>query len=105
MIFLGENEVVKTRRLSLQPGDVETIRDYAERLSFEYNQEIMSTNFGNSTSISMEGFCARFFQKNIVESYTTQPLLNFDVNNDTIAHFHSHLSDSQFKMHVLLINT
>ena len=97
VILLGKNEVGKTRRLSLQPGDVETIRDYAERLSFEYNQEIMSTNFGNSTSISMEGVCARFFQKKIVESYTTQLLLNFDVNNDTIAHFHSHLSDSQIQ--------
>ena len=35
VILLGKNEVGKTRRLSLQPGDVETIRDYAERLSFE----------------------------------------------------------------------
>ena len=63
VILLGKNEVGKTRRLSLQPGDVETTRDYAERLSFKHNQEIMSTNFGNSTSISMEGASARFFEK------------------------------------------
>ena len=40
---------------SLKPGDIETTRDYAERLSFELNNEIMSQHFGNSISLSMEG--------------------------------------------------
>ena len=65
VILLGKNECVKIRSDSLQYGDIETIRDYAERLSFEFDKEIMSSHFGNSLSLSMEGVSVRFIPKNI----------------------------------------
>ena len=55
VILLGKNECSKIRKESLKIGDVETIRDYAERLSFDFDNEIMSQHFGNSLSLSMEG--------------------------------------------------
>ena len=47
----------------MKPGDIETTRDYAERLSFKLYKEIMILNFGNSTSLSMEGVSVRHFSK------------------------------------------
>ena len=52
-ILLGKNESGALRKAALKPGDVETTRDYAERLSFKLDNEIMSLNFGNSVSLSM----------------------------------------------------
>ena len=62
-ILLGKNESGALRKGVLKPGDVETTRDYAERLSFKLDNEIMSLNFGNSVSLSMEGVSVRRFSK------------------------------------------
>ena len=62
-ILLGKNESGALRKAALKPGDVETTRDYAERLSFKLDNEIMSLNFGNSVSLSMEGVSVRHFSK------------------------------------------
>ena len=42
VILLGKNECSKIRKDSLKVGDIETTRDYAERLSFDFDNEIMS---------------------------------------------------------------
>ena len=56
-IFLSKNMCGLERKKSLKPGDIETTRDYAERLSFELNNEIMSQHFGCSIYLSMKGVC------------------------------------------------
>ena len=54
-----------------------TRRDYAEHLTAKFNQEIQSTHFGQSVTLSMEG-C----------------FVEFVVGNDDVqAHFHSHMAD------------
>ena len=40
-VLLGKYKMVALQKLALMPGDVETTRDYAERLSFEFMPEIM----------------------------------------------------------------
>ena len=56
-----KNETAKYRKISPTFGDIETARDYVERLKFEFDNEIMPEHFGNSHSLSIEGCCARFF--------------------------------------------
>mgnify|MGYP000650705678 CR=1 FL=1 len=58
-ILLGKYETGADRKAALKPGDAETHRDYAERLLFEFMNEIMSEHFGNSRSLSMEGLTAQ----------------------------------------------
>ena len=53
----------------MKPGDLETTRDYAERLSFKLDNEIMSLNFGNSISISMKGVSIRQFTRERIEAF------------------------------------
>ena len=98
VILLGKNECVKIRRDSLLHGDIETIRDYAERLSFEFDKEIMSSHFGNSLSLSMEGVSVRFIPKN-VEKVIVGRNVGYDNNliKSDKSQFHSHLSDSKIK--------
>ena len=43
-----KKETKKDRNIGLKFGDVETTRDYAEILKFEFDDEIMSKHFGNS---------------------------------------------------------
>ena len=68
-ILLGKNESGALRRAALKPGDFETTRDYAERLSFKLDNEIMSLNFGNSVSLSMEGVSIRHFSREKTEAF------------------------------------
>ena len=68
-ILLGKNESGALRKGALKPGDFETTRDYAERLSFKLDNEIMSLNFGNFVSLSMEGASVRHFSNELVASY------------------------------------
>ena len=42
------------RHIALKFGDVETTIDYAERLKFEFDNEIMSETFVNSWSLSIK---------------------------------------------------
>ena len=90
IIMLGKYQTGKDRKAALQPGDIDTTRDYAERLQFEFANEIMSQHFGNSRTLSMEGSSVRFFPSNIVgnadATYTQE---------DTSMHFHSHLCDGK----------
>ena len=60
IFFLGKYGTKKDRNFYLLIGDVETTRDYAERLKFEFDNEIMSEHFGNYWSLSIEGCSARF---------------------------------------------
>ena len=62
-ILLSKNESGALRRAAMKPGDLESNRDYAERLSFKLDNEIMSLNFGNLVSLSMEGVSIRSFTK------------------------------------------
>ena len=43
--FNWKNVTAKDRNVALKFGDIETTRDYAERLKFEFDNEIMSENF------------------------------------------------------------
>ena len=93
-ILLGKNETGALRKAALKPGDLETTRDYAERLSFKLDNEIMSLNFGNSVSLSMEGVSVRHFSKEKIDSYSSDKSIVFDEKKDSSMDFHSHLSDS-----------
>ncbi len=50
------------------PPSVKTIRDYAERLKFEFNNEVQSEHFGASRNLSIEGCSVRYVDglKNII---------------------------------------
>ena len=60
-----------------KPGNILSIRDYAERMSANFNLEIQSEYFGNGRSISIKGCMI-----NIVDQ---------DMNG--YMEFHSHFSD------------
>jgi hypothetical protein len=94
-ILLGKYETGADRKAALKPGDAETHRDYAERLLFEFMNEIMSEHFGNSRSLSMEGSTARFFPAEIAEIYREG--LRAIQQEDTETHFHSHFSDGSMQ--------
>ena len=96
-ILLSKNICGLDRKKSLKPGDIETTRDYAERLSFELNNEIMSQHFGNSISLSMEGVAVRFFNKEKVNEFSNNNQASYDFEKDTLMNFHSHLSDFSFQ--------
>ena len=93
VILLGKYETAEDRKKALRPGDVETTRDYAERLSFEFNNEIMSQHFGNSLSLSIEGASVRFFKKKDIDSYQNDKSIVVE-QEESVMHFHSHLSDN-----------
>ena len=59
------------------PNFIKTIRDYAERLKFEFNLEIQSEHFGNCWSLSIEGCSCRFIKEGKI-----------------LIEMHSHFSDS-----------
>ena len=59
------------------PGDILSVRDYAERLSAHFNLEIQSDHFGNGRSLSIKGFNIQYIDEDHEEHYE----------------FHSHLSD------------
>ncbi len=90
--LLGKYETSEDRKNALRPGDVETTCDYAERLSFELNHEIMSQHFGNSLSLSIEGASVRFFKQEDIKQYKEDTSVNVK-QEDSIIHFHLHLSD------------
>mgnify|MGYP000211327405 FL=1 len=92
IILLGKYETSEDRKNALRPGDVETTRDYAERLSFELNHEIMSQHFGNSLSLSIEGASVRFFKQEDIKRYKEDTSVTVK-QEDSIMHFHLHLSD------------
>jgi hypothetical protein len=56
---------------------IKTIRDYAERLKFEFNLEIQSEHFGNCRSLSIEGCSCRYMRL-----------------AECLMEMHSHFSDS-----------
>ena len=55
--------MTKDRNIALKIGDIETTRYYMERLKFEFDNEIMSENFGNACSLWMFGelICMEIF--------------------------------------------
>ena len=61
--FSLRNEMESDRKISLQLGDVETTRDYAEIFSFEFDNEIMSKKFGNYWSLLLEGCSSLLFPR------------------------------------------
>jgi hypothetical protein len=94
-ILLGKYETGADRKSALRPGDAETHRDYAERLLFEFTNEIMSEHFGNSRSLSMEGSTVRFFPAQLAEIYREgMPAV---LQDHTAMHFHSHFSDDSMQ--------
>ena len=61
ILFFKKNETEKDRKVDLKFGYVETTRYYAERLKFEFDNEIMSEHFGIAQSLSIERYSAWFF--------------------------------------------
>ena len=57
---------------------VKTIQDYAERLKFEFNNEVQSEHFGASRNLSIEGCSVRYL----------------DLLKNIIMEMHSHFSDT-----------
>ena len=58
-----------------------TIRDYDERLAAHFKNEIQSTNFGQGTTLSMEGCFVEFH----------------DSCEKLLAYLHSHMSDESIQ--------
>ena len=78
VILLGNNEASADRSKNLRPGDIETSRDYAERLVFEKGKEIMSQHFGSHPSLSMEGVGLRYFPLEEVDKYYNNDDVSFN---------------------------
>ena len=95
-VLLGKYETGALRKLALKPGDAETTRDYAERLCFEFTQEIMSQHFGDSRDMSMEGSSVRTFKADEIKSYQEGSLLELS-SADATMDFHSHFSDDNLQ--------
>jgi hypothetical protein len=95
-VLLGKYETGASRKSALTPGDAETTRDYAERLSFEFTQEIMSQHFGDSRDMSMEGSSARTFRAEAIELFQ-KGLLEVLGDADATMEFHSHFSDDNLQ--------
>ena len=94
VILLGKNETSADRSKNLQPGDIETSRDYAERLVFEKGKEIMSQHFGSHPSLSMEGVGLRYFPLEEVDKYYKNNDMTAEIDQTlSKKHFHSHLAD------------
>jgi hypothetical protein len=93
--MLGKYKTGAHQKAALKPGDSETHRDYAERLLFEFINEIMSEHFGNSRPLSMEGSTARFFPVEIAELYCEG--LHTRIQDDMETHFHSQFSDGSMQ--------
>lgn len=53
-LLLGKYKCGALQKLVLETGDAKTTRYYAEGLSFEFNQEIMSQYFGDSRDMFMD---------------------------------------------------
>ena len=71
---------MRSERCLSIPGDILSVRDYAERLSAHFNLEIQSDHFGNGRSLSIEG----------------NNLQYIDEDHDEHSEFHSHhLGDSR----------
>jgi hypothetical protein len=74
-----------------RPGDVNTRRDYAERLSAKFNLEIQSDHFGNGRSLSMEGSSVEFFSAPAVVNAEANP--TGDYSGSITMESQSHFSD------------
>jgi hypothetical protein len=60
-----------------RPGDVNTRRDYAERLSAKFNLEIQSDHFGNGRSLSMEGSSVELFSAAAIADAEANPAVDY----------------------------
>jgi hypothetical protein len=72
------------------PYSVKTIRDYAEALKMEFNNEIQSEHFGNSRALSIEGSSVRMFNRSSLAAYE-QNIITVDELVRTME-THSHFS-------------
>ena len=82
--LLGKNETAKDINIALKYGYVEITIDYAERLKFEFDHEVMFEHLGNSCSLSIKGCCAWFLPNPN----------NMEMNKTTTA-AHCHFSSKQ----------
>jgi hypothetical protein len=96
-VLLGKYKCGALQKLALEPGDAETTRDYAERLTFEFEQEIMSQHFGDSRDMSMEGSSVKTFTAEDIKLFQEGlvPLLS---EAEATMDFHSHFLDVTYKM-------
>ena len=68
---------IRSKRCLSIPGDILSVRDYAENLSDYFNLEVQSDHFANGRSLSIEG----------------NKLQYIDDDHDEYSEFYSHLSD------------
>ena len=68
---------MRNERFLSIPGDILSVRDYAERLSAHFNLEIQSDHFGNGRSLSIEDCNIQYI----------------DEDHEEHSEFNSHLSD------------
>jgi hypothetical protein len=74
-----------------RPGDVNTRRDYAGRLSAKFNLEIQSFHFGNGRSLSMEGSSVEVFSAPAIVNAEANP--RGDYSGSITMESQSHFSD------------
>ena len=60
-IILSKNHIVKDRR-NIEPGEVWSQRDFAERLTLKFNNEAQMEHFLGGATISIEGVAVEFFR-------------------------------------------
>jgi hypothetical protein len=86
--FCGKERFIAFKK---RPGDVNTRRDYAERLSAKFNLEIQSDHFGNGRSLSMEGSSVEFFSAPAIVNAEANP--TGDYSGSITMESQSHFSD------------
>ena len=103
IIFLGKYKRSADEKKTLILVDVDTTRNYVERLSFEFNKEITKQLFINSLSLSTDNTSIRFLEKKDIIIYQNDTSI-VAKQQSRIMYFHSHLADGALKMHLLHIS-
>ena len=74
----AKSNTVDVRQQSLRPGEVAIQHDFTEALTLKHNEEIQSKHFGDSTTVSIEGYTWHYKKPG---------------DEDTSFDFHSYYSD------------
>ena len=76
----AKSNTVDVRQQSLRPGEVAIQHDFTEALTLKHNEEIQSKHFGDSTTVSIEGYTCHYKKPG---------------NEDITFDFHSYYSDEK----------
>ena len=82
---------MRSERCLSIPGDILSVRDYAERLSAHFNLEVQSYHFGNGKSWSIEGNNLQYIDEDHEEHDEFRSYLSDDSRQDAST-THAHMT-------------